>query len=705
MGEVMKFADTPEWLLPRLTVSDTSPNSERDSRPAPRIAFPPAAPEIIEQARDALDAHGPAIEGQGGDLHTWRACALLMHDFALSEDEAWPLLAEWNDTCEPHWDEEDLRAKLRSGEKYGRAEYGCKRPFNPVELIKAEIQKRIASPDADEVGMLERVKMLHERASAAQRVIIERELEGAGFNPRKLKLSKKQAPQSPPPEGAYVLKGGGRAQAIQDADEVLGGSETVFQRNGMLMRIAKVKDAKARDEKLVKRDPESLVLRPMDSNQILNALAVKKWVRLDQRNGEWVTTDFPPSYAGGVEAAGEWERVRPLAAIIGAPTLDLNMDVISTPGYHKSTGLLLTTSTSFEPIKDRPTKDDGVAALERLREPFDEFSWVSPAAESAHMAAILTAGIRHLFSTAPAIAYDAPTRGSGKSLLGDSIGGIWHGTAPAHVNYGQGGEEFRKLIAALLVSGDREILIDNVDRPLRSPELCNALTTARYSDRRLGFTERLVLDARVIWIINGNNLIIVGDLGRRVLFVSIDPEQERPENRTFRIPHLLPHIIQHRGKLAPAALTVLKAFALANPPQQATPLGSFEAWSRMVREPLIWLGMADPCVTTDQLNEVEPEKQTLSVTLTAWREAFGSDCKTAPEVVNDAVLFAHRSLKDALAVALGSEREISARAVGNYLRRWKGVIADGMRFVADTKKGHAGYIRWRVQVKGESASW
>lgn len=67
-----------------------------------------------ERARRAvayLAAMGPAVEGDGGDLHTFRA-ACVGRDFAVDPEDWWPKLLAWNATCEPPWSESELRAKL-----------------------------------------------------------------------------------------------------------------------------------------------------------------------------------------------------------------------------------------------------------------------------------------------------------------------------------------------------------------------------------------------------------------------------------------------------------------------------------------------------------------------------------------------------------------------------------------------------------------
>src|SRR5690606_35582909 len=83
----------------------------------------------------------------------------------------------------------------------------------------------------------------------------------------------------PPPSDARILLAGGRAQALLDADEVLGRQPNVFQRNGGLVVISKVRDAKVRNENLVKRDPESVLIQHATPDHVLNLLADQLWVK------------------------------------------------------------------------------------------------------------------------------------------------------------------------------------------------------------------------------------------------------------------------------------------------------------------------------------------------------------------------------------------------------------------------------------------
>jgi hypothetical protein len=89
--------------------------------------LPPASPAVLERCRQRLRDHGPAVEGSGGDRWTFSACAALVHGYALTEAEAWPLLLEWNEACEPPWDPDELRVKLENAASYASGPRGGER--------------------------------------------------------------------------------------------------------------------------------------------------------------------------------------------------------------------------------------------------------------------------------------------------------------------------------------------------------------------------------------------------------------------------------------------------------------------------------------------------------------------------------------------------------------------------------------------------
>jgi len=89
---------------------------------APKRPAPAAVPvarsgnvdhaKVIDRARKYLAQVPGAVSGQNGHDETYRAAAKLVVDFALQPADAYPLLAEWNGTCNPPWSEHELRRKL-----------------------------------------------------------------------------------------------------------------------------------------------------------------------------------------------------------------------------------------------------------------------------------------------------------------------------------------------------------------------------------------------------------------------------------------------------------------------------------------------------------------------------------------------------------------------------------------------------------------
>ena len=68
--------------------------------------------DLVQSARNYLAKVPGAISGQGGSNQTFKAACKLAR-FGLTDEEAMPLFREWNQKCEPPWEEKDLQKKLR----------------------------------------------------------------------------------------------------------------------------------------------------------------------------------------------------------------------------------------------------------------------------------------------------------------------------------------------------------------------------------------------------------------------------------------------------------------------------------------------------------------------------------------------------------------------------------------------------------------
>src|SRR5215467_10306052 len=95
--------------------------------------------------------------------------------------------------------------------------------------------------------------------------------------------------------------------------------------------------------------------------------------------------------------------------------------------------------------------------------------------------------------------------------------------------------EERKRLLAALIENPPVILIDNIERRLKSSALCITLTEPVFTDRILGQSKTVTAPTNCTFFATGNNLVIAGDLSARALQSRIDPACERPEEREFDI--------------------------------------------------------------------------------------------------------------------------------------------------------------------------
>lgn len=114
------FAPLPDVVLRRILEA----NRPEPSRPTTLAQRNIPRSDKADQARRYLARVPGAVEGQRGDDRTFATACLLVLDFGLSADEAWPLLAAWNETCDPPWDEKRLRRKLDEADKQPGARGG-----------------------------------------------------------------------------------------------------------------------------------------------------------------------------------------------------------------------------------------------------------------------------------------------------------------------------------------------------------------------------------------------------------------------------------------------------------------------------------------------------------------------------------------------------------------------------------------------------
>jgi len=77
---------------------------------------------VIDRARKYMLRIPGAVSGSEGSKVAFKAACVLVEGFALDDNDAYALLAEWNPCCEPPWSEKELRHKIKG------ARSKCKNP-------------------------------------------------------------------------------------------------------------------------------------------------------------------------------------------------------------------------------------------------------------------------------------------------------------------------------------------------------------------------------------------------------------------------------------------------------------------------------------------------------------------------------------------------------------------------------------------------
>ncbi|HEX2863578.1 MAG TPA: hypothetical protein VHN99_03330, partial [Deinococcales bacterium] len=278
-----------------------------------------------------------------------------------------------------------------------------------------------------------------------------------------------------------------------------------------------------------------------------------------------------------------------LRRVTAAPTFTRDGQLLAENGFDHPTGTL---------VKHDLGEGAGVLqapdeALGHLLDVLQDFPFETEAGLAHALAATLLPFIRDLIDgPTPLFLIDAPTRGSGKTLLATLIATIATGKPAGVTTLTTDNAETEKRITSLLMDDPPVILLDNVHR-LAGDALAAALTSRTWKGRKLGQSLALNLPNNALWLATGNNVTLDDDLPRRVIPIRLDPRVERPETRSgFRIPRLLQHAQQNRLTLVNAALTLVQTWLDANQPAGNVPeLGGFEDWTRVTAGILTTAGM------------------------------------------------------------------------------------------------------------------
>ena len=670
----MEFAPAPDWLREILEWKPPAAPTKPVLTVVPKATVPPASRLItpygesalrdeVEKIRTSVPGNRNAtintsafVIGQlvaGGEINESMARAALLDAAMIVSDKS------------IQYEAEHIERSLSDGMKTPRT--------------APEPTRRYAAP--------------HRPASAA--ITTQQEAVPTPIDDADIRKMMSARPTPTPGERVTIqIRGGGLSEeATLSEAAIIAADMSIYQRGDTLNRpvveeVAATHDRKTHIARLVAVDQHHL------TDCMCQAAAYERY---DGRSESYKRINPPPELARIILARqGTWKFPR-IVGVITTPTLRPDGSLLAEPGYDAATRLLLVEPPLLPPIPDRPTREDAIGSLERLLDLLSEFPFVSGGSRSVALSALITPVVRAAFTVSPMHIVKASTPGSGKSFLLDVVAAIAIGRPMPVMAAGRTEEEFEKRLGAALLAGQPLISVDNCNADLGGDALCQIVERPIVDIRILGKSERVSVEARSTLFATGNNIRLVGDMTRRVIVCSLDANMERPEGRRFA-GNPVSTVLADRGRYVADALIVCRAYIAAGRPAVASPLGSFEGWSNLVRSTLIWLGEDDPVGTMAAAREEDPFVQAMRAVYGAINAAVGTNhpltsaelIKLASEKITRMTgdgdyhdtpeqEWKHPDLREALLMAAGKNGFIDPRLLGNWFGRHKGRIASNLR--------------------------
>ena len=396
-----------------------------------------------------------------------------------------------------------------------------------------------------------------------------------------------------------------------------GNSPTLFARGGRLARFVTSEDEVSIE--MLGRDAARGVLdRAADFVKVA-------------RGGGLIPTSPPPAVVGDVLSLPNLP-MPPLRAVYRGPVYLPNGRLLSEDGYDADSGIHVSASG----LGRTSASMSQAEAVTLLKDALSDFPFIDAPSAAHAMAMIVQPFIRPLIDgPTPLYLIDAPTRGTGKTLLANLACLLSDGSAARAMAMPRSDEELEKRITALLIAGHGTVLIDNIDKKLSGSSMAAALTTTTWRGRVLGKSEMLDIPNNATWLATGNNVEVSDEVARRIALIRLDSGVERPEERIgFRHPDLLGWARNRRHKIVSAALSIVRQWLDAGAPRGRAVFGGFESWAAVMGGVLDMAGVDGFLGNRDYLYAVaDLESREWDVLCAAWHVAHSNRPVKTTEVL------------------------------------------------------------------------
>jgi hypothetical protein len=439
-----------------------------------------------------------------------------------------------------------------------------------------------------------------------------------------------------------------------------------------------------------------LVIRTVDADNLRQLLAHHTACYKTKKTADgYVETAALPAVATARAALtpANWPGVRHLAGVTAFPFIRPTGTINHHPGYDPETRLYHQPAYPTHPAPENPTPTDIAHARKFLLDHvLADFCWDSDASKANYIALLLTPLLRLYIRGLPPLGIiSATTRGSGKTLLTEVLDAIYTARLKP---WPKRDEECTKVITATLISDTAPVIsFDNVG-PFDSidhPSLAALLTTTQWTDRVLGSSANVTATNDRLWLANGNNVAIGGDIASRSILVGLDPKTERPEERGgFQIDDLWAWLKTdtNRTDLLLALHILARAWIAAGAPKDTTlRVRNFTTWAQAMAGLTAFHGINGFMENKDALAAGDDEETETQAFLAAWHRKFGALPKTAAELVEsargDTIGFTWVDPWDDTFPCRPDGKPFTAKGLGHYLKARRGRIFGGLTLLGD----------------------
>lgn len=439
---------------------------------------------------------------------------------------------------------------------------------------------------------------------------------------------------------------GGTIRALTEAinDGIL---PDVYVTNGVLCRLTRVSgDVSLAGQTEASKPPLPVISVPLTPDALASLLAHHLFVYQvkTKRNGDRAHEEVTPGQRtlAAVLSQRYWPNVRPLHGIIGAPALRPDGTLLQRAGYDGRTGLYLAPKVTMEPVPERPGPDDVDRARQfLLHDLLGNFPWVDRASRANYIALLVSQILRpYLRCLTPLGLISATTQGSGKTLLTDIVGYLFGFKGQT---WTKNEAELRKAITSLLTGPHAVLVFDNLKEgtAIDSPVLADLLTSDSWSDRVLGTNTTFEAPNDRLWLANGNNIRIGGDVATRTVLVGLRPMMARPELRTdFEIPDLNEWIKDpdNRAVLLRHLLILVMDWIQCGALRAVIAMRNYSTWARAAGGFCTHHGIDGFLENVQDVRELDDEDAQWTAFLGRWVEIFGTERKTTADLRKSADL-------------------------------------------------------------------